>query len=229
MDRREFIKGGIAMAAITALSAAGLASGRQEKTPDKTDKNKVQPEKKKSGSTKKMKILVITGSPRRKGNSAILADNFIKGAEEAGHTVFRFDAAFKKVHPCTGCNHCGMDGPCVFNDDFNEVRSNIIDADAVVFASPMYYFGLSAQIKTVIDRFYAINGQIHVSKKTALLMTYADTVAKEAQPIISHYETLINYLGWEDCGRVIASGVWTAGSVKNTKFPEQAYKLGKNI
>ena len=222
MDRREFIKGGIAIAAITALSAAGLASGRQEKTPDKTDKNKVQPEKKKSGSTKKMKILVITGSPRRKGNSAILADNFIKGAEEAGHTVFRFDAAFKKVHPCTGCNHCGMDGPCVFNDDFNEVRSNIIDADAVVFASPMYYFGLSAQIKTVIDRFYAINGQIHVSKKTALLMTYADTVAKEAQPIISHYETLINYLGWEDCGRVIASGVWTAGSVKNTKFPEQA-------
>ncbi|MBP5287751.1 MAG: flavodoxin family protein [Elusimicrobiales bacterium] len=229
MDRREFIKGGIAIAAITALSAAGLASGRQEKTPDKTDKNKVQPEKKKSGGTKKMKILVITGSPRRKGNSAILADNFIKGAEEAGHTVFRFDAAFKKVHPCTGCNHCGMDGPCVFNDDFNEVRSNIIDADAVVFASPMYYFGLSAQIKTVIDRFYAINGQIHVSKKTALLMTYADTVAKEAQPIISHYETLINYLGWEDCGRVIASGVWTAGSVKNTKFPEQAYKLGKNI
>ena len=230
MDRREFIKGGIAMAAITALSAAGLASSdRPEKTPDKTDKNKVQPEKKKSGSTKKMKILVITGSPRRKGNSAILADNFIKGAEEAGHTVFRFDAAFKKVHPCTGCNHCGMDGPCVFNDDFNEVRSNIIDADAVVFASPMYYFGLSAQIKTVIDRFYAINGQIHVSKKTALLMTYADTVAKEAQPIISHYETLINYLGWEDCGRVIASGVWTAGSVKNTKFPEQAYKLGKNI
>ena len=229
MDRREFIKGGIAIAAITALSAAGLASGRQEKTPDKTDKNKVQPEKKKSGSTKKMKILVITGSPRRKGNSAILADNFIKGAEEAGHTVFRFDAAFKKVHPCTGCNHCGMDGPCVFNDDFNEVRSNIIDADAVVFASPMYYFGLSAQIKTVIDRFYAINGQIHVSKKTALLMTYADTVAKEAQPILSHYETLINYLGWEDCGRVIASGVWTAGSVKNTKFPEQAYKLGKNI
>ena len=229
MDRREFIKGGIAIAAITALSAAGLASGRQEKTPGKTDKNKVQPEKKKSGSTKKMKILVITGSPRRKGNSAILADNFIKGAEEAGHTVFRFDAAFKKVHPCTGCNHCSMDGPCVFNDDFNEVRSNIINADAVVFASPMYYFGLSAQIKTVIDRFYAINGQIHVSKKTALLMTYADTAAKEAQPIISHYETLINYLGWEDCGRVIASGVWTAGSVKNTKFPEQAYKLGKNI
>jgi len=230
MDRREFIKGGIAMAAITALSAAGLASSdKQVKTPNKTDKNKVQPEKKKSGSTKKMKILVITGSPRRKGNSAILADNFIKGAEEAGHTVFRFDAAFKKVHPCTGCNHCGMDGPCVFNDDFNEVRSNIIDADAVVFASPMYYFGLSAQIKTVIDRFYAINGQIHVSKKTALLMTYADTAAKEAQPILSHYETLINYLGWEDCGRVIASGVWTAGSVKNTKFPEQAYKLGKNI
>ena len=229
MDRREFIKGGIAIAAITALSAAGLASGRQEKTPDKTDKNKVQPEKKKSGSTKKMKILVITGSPRRKGNSAILADNFIKGAEEAGHTVFRFDAAFKKVHPCTGCNHCGMDGPCVFNDDFNEVRSNIIDADAVVFASPMYYFGLSAQIKTVIDRFYAINGKIHASKKAALIMTYADTAASEAQPIISHYKTLLNYLGWQDCGQIIAGGLWPAGAANGTKYPKQAYMLGKNF
>ena len=66
-----------------------------------------------------MKILVITGSPRKGGNSSILADSFIKGARESGHTVARFDAAFKTVHPCTGCNHCGMDGPCIFNDDFN--------------------------------------------------------------------------------------------------------------
>ena len=75
-----------------------------------------------------MKILVLTGSPRKNGNSATLADSFIKGAKEAGHTVERFDAAFKKVHPCIACNSCGMDGPCVFKDDFEFVRRHIITA-----------------------------------------------------------------------------------------------------
>ena len=178
---------------------------------------------------RKMKILVITGSPRKNGNSNTLADNFIKGAQEAGHSVVKFDSAFKNVHPCIACNKCGMKGQCVFKDDFEFVKENIIDADAVVFVSPMYYFGISAQIKAVIDRFYAINGQIHVSKKAALIMTYADTSTKEAQPIINHYETLLNYLGWSDAGKVIASGVWTAGDINHTQYPKQAYELGKKI
>ena len=178
---------------------------------------------------KKMKILVLTGSPRKGGNSATLADNFIKGAQEAGHTVVRFDSAFKNVHPCIGCNKCGMDGPCIFKDDFEFVREHIIDADAVVFATPMYYFGISAQLKTVIDRFYAVNGQIHRPKKAVLLMTYADTSVREAMPISNHYETLINYLGWRDAGRVIASGVWPVGAVNHTEYPQKAYELGKNI
>ena len=178
---------------------------------------------------RKMKILVITGSPRKNGNSNTLADNFIKGAQEAGHSVVKFDSAFKNVHPCIACNKCGMNGQCVFKDDFEFIRNNIVDADAVVFVSPMYYFGISAQIKAVIDRFYAINGQIHVSKKAALIMTYADTSTKEAQPIINHYETLLNYLGWSDAGKVIASGVWTAGDINHTQYPKQAYELGKKI
>ena len=178
---------------------------------------------------RKMKILVITGSPRKNGNSNTLADNFIKGAQEAGHSVVRFDSAFKKVHPCIACNKCGMNGQCVFKDDFEFIRNNIVDADAVVFASPMYYFGISAQIKAVIDRFYAINGQIHVPKRAVLILTYADTSAKEAQPILSHYETLLNYLGWSDAGKIIASGVWTEGDVNHTQYPKQAYELGKNI
>ena len=213
MNRRKFIKNTLITAAGAALvgAAAGIAS-------DKISKGE-----------KKMKILVITGSPRKNGNSNTLADSFIKGAQEAGHSVVRFDSAFKKVHPCIACNKCGMNGECVFKDDFEFIRDNIVDADAVVFATPMYYFGISAQIKAVIDRFYAINGQIHVPKKAVLIMTYADTSAKEAQPIISHYETLLNYLGWSDAGRVIASGVWTEGSVNQTQYPKQAYELGKNI
>lgn len=213
MDRRKFIKttfiaviGTATLCATSKLAGSKILKGKE-----------------------KMKIFVITGSPRKNGNSNTLADNFIKGAQEEGHTVVRFDSAFKNVHPCIACNKCGMNGQCVFKDDFEFVKSNIIDADAVVFATPMYYFGISTQIKAVIDRFYAINGQIHRPKKAVLLMTYADTSTKEAQPIINHYETLLNYLGWSDAGKIIASGVWAEGDIKHTQYPQKAYELGKNI
>lgn len=218
MKRRDFLKKGLALGAITMIAGPTIRRAHGFSEHDTIRKGK-----------KSMKILVITGSPRKGGNSSVLADSFIKGATESGHTVVRFDAAFKKVNPCTGCNHCGMDGPCIFNDDFNFIRDNIVDADAVVFASPMYYFGLSAQLKAVIDRFYAINGQIHVPKKAVLLMTYANTASSQAKPIISHYETLLSYLGWTDAGQVIASGVWQIGDVNRTDYPKQAYELGKNI
>lgn len=177
----------------------------------------------------KMKILVLTGSPRENGNSNYLASEFIRGAGEAGHEIFRFDAAKKEIHPCIACNSCGMNGPCIFKDDFETVREYLIPADMVVFATPMYYFGISAQLKAVIDRFYAINGQIHVPKKAALLMTYANTAKEQSAPISSHYDTLIDYLGWIDSGRVIAPGVWTENAVRSTKYPQMAYNLGKNL
>lgn len=218
MNRREFIKN-LAVATAGAASAAALGAETIQ-TPAKDHENHGR---------QKMKILVLTGSPRKKGNSATLANHFIKGAEEAGHTVERFDAAFKKVHPCIACNSCGMNGPCTFKDDFEFVRKHIIDADCVVFATPMYYFGISSQLKAVIDRFYAINGQIHVPKKAVLLMTYANTAASEAVPIKSHYDVLLKYLGWTDAGRVIAPGVWTAGAILHTEYPERAYRLGKEI
>ena len=209
MNRRNFIKN-------TLIAAAGAGVAAAAATFTNTG-------------GKNMKILVITGSPRKNGNSNTLAENFIKGAEEAGHRVVRFDSAFKNVHPCIACGKCGMNGECVFKDDFEFVRNNIVDADAVVFATPMYYFGVSAQIKAVIDRFYAINSQIHRPKKSVLILTYADTAAKSAEPIISHYETLLNYLGWSDAGKIIASGVWTESDVKHTEYPQKAYELGKSI
>ena len=101
-----------------------------------------------------------------------------------------------------------MDRPCIFNDDFQKLRPYLVDADMVVFAMPMYYFGIPVQMKRVIDRFYAINGQIKgVSKKAAFLMTYADTAKKEAEPMLVHYHTLMDYLGWTSVGEVVASGV----------------------
>ena len=206
MKRRDFIK--------TTLAAATLS---------------VLPQVSTAANGGKMKILVLTGSPRKNGNSNTLADNFIKGAKEAGHEIVRFDSAFKEVHPCIGCNSCGMNGPCVFKDDFEFVRQHIVDADMIVFATPMYYFGFSAQLKAVIDRFYAINGQIHRPKKTALLMTYADNSAEKEAILVNHYNFLVKYLGWENVGRVIAPGVWPAGAVNHTNYPQKAYELGKSL
>jgi multimeric flavodoxin WrbA len=107
-----------------------------------------------------MKITVLTGSPRKNGNSAYLTEQFINGAKDAGHEVFKFDCAHHKIAGCSACNHCGMNGDCALKDDFEIVRPHIVAADMVVFVSPMYYFGISAQLKTVIDRFYSINEQI---------------------------------------------------------------------
>ena len=217
MERRDFLKKSVLAALGTAVAGTGIVEAFNHISDNKSKTNK-------------MKIVVLTGSPRKNGNSAYLAEQFIKGAEEKGHEVFRFDCAFKQVEPCRACNRCGMNGPCIFNDDFQELRPRLIEADMVVFATPMYYFGISAQMKRVIDRFYAINGQIKgVSKKAALVMTYADTSTKEAEPMRVHYHTLMDYLGWTSVGEVVASGVWTVGSVQHTDYPQQAHQLGKSL
>lgn len=213
MDRRQFIVGSLAAGLAVGLDAVTALDGPARVAEARSSMN----------------ILLLTGSPRKNGNSAILAAQFSRGAEEAGHTVARFDAAFKNVHPCTACNACGMDGPCVFQDDFLFVREHIIPADVVAFATPLYYFGFSSQLKAVIDRFYAINGRIHAAKKAVLLMTYADNAARKERPLLAHYEMLLDYLGWSDAGRVIAPGVWPAGAVNGTPFPQQAYALGKSL
>lgn len=176
-----------------------------------------------------MKILVITGSHRPGSNSTILADNFIKGAEEAGHEVFKFEAAKMQVNPCTGCDHCHMDGPCIFKDDFEIVREHIIPADVVVFATPMYYFGISAQIKAVIDRFYAINPKITGGKKGVLLLTFGGDDLKTAHGIHAQYEIMLNFLKWQDAGQIAVPGVNLEKDVLKTDFPKAAYDLGNSI
>lgn len=221
MDRRAFLKKAVAatrVAGITPIAGAGVLDAVPNTALAKSLK------------TKTMKIVVLTGSPRRNGNTNYLAEQFIAGAKENGHEVFRFDCAEHEVAGCMACNHCGTNGNCVLKDDFGIIRPHLIDANMVVFVTPMYYFGFSAQLKSVVDRFYAINDRIKgAAKKTALLMAYADTAEKEAEAMLLHYRTLARYLGWEDCGTVVAPGVWTAGSVKNTRYGNDAYRLGKRI
>ena len=215
MDRRDFIKK-------LGLTAGAIAlSGMAEACQAATSKTK----------SNKMKIVVLTGSPRRKGNTNHMAEQFIKGATEAGHDVYRFDCASADVKPCIACNRCGMDGECIYDDDFsNELRPKLLGADMIVFCSPMYYFGFSSQLKRVIDRFYAINYKLMDSgKKGVFLMAYANTAKEGAEPMLMHYHQLLKYLGMTDAGTVVAPGMWPVGAIDNSKYLTDCYNLGKNL
>ncbi len=177
-----------------------------------------------------MKIVVLTGSARLQGNSSKLADAFIEGAKEAGHEVKRFNCAELKIGGCLGCNYCmEHDSVCCRNDDYAQLRNDLISADAIVFASPVYYFGLAAPLKAAIDRFYAIDKQLHCAKKTALLLSLGDTEAETAQPTILNYRAFTGYLGWTDCGSVIAYGCYGPDDVLKTDAIAQAKRLGQSI
>ena len=120
-----------------------------------------------------MKILLLFGSPNLNGSSRILADNFIQGAKEAGHSVSMLDIAHANIHPCTGYLRCGYEGPCIQKDDMKQIRKQILDTDMIVFVSPLYYYGFSAQLKILIDRFCSFNTSIHQKHLKSVLLSVA--------------------------------------------------------
>lgn len=175
-----------------------------------------------------MKIVVLKGSPRKSGNSSWLADRFIEGATEAGHEVFEFDCTKRQAKGCIGCNSCGMDGSCVQQDDFALLRQWLVETDVILFATPIYYFGVSGQLKSVIDRFYSVNKRIG-GKKALLFATMGNPDARVAEATEMMFDKMVSYLGWEDCGRIIASGVWAIGDIQHTDYGQKAYELGKSL
>lgn len=177
-----------------------------------------------------MKIVVLEGSPNRQGSSNMLADSFKQGAEEAGHTVEIVDAAHLNIHPCTGCIHCGYEGPCVQKDDVEIIRPQILNADMLVFVTPLYYYGISSQLKILIDRFCAFNSSIQRRHmKSALLAAAWNSDDWTFEALKSHYQTLVRYLNLKDMGMVLGAGCGTPSMTRNSNFPQQAYMLGKKL
>ena len=177
-----------------------------------------------------MKIIVLEGSPNPHGSSNMLADHFIRGAKEAGHTVKVIDAAHADIHPCTGCIHCGYEGPCVLKDDVETFRKDILEADMMVFVTPLYYYGMSAQLKTLIDRFCAFNSSIQRKHmKSALLTAAWNSDGWTFDALEAHYKTLVQYLKLKDMGMVLGKGCGTPSMTQHSKYPKQAYELGKKL
>ena len=165
-----------------------------------------------------MRIVVLEGSPNRKGSSNLLAEEFIRGAKEAGHTAEIIDAVHADLHPCTGCVRCGYEGPCVQKDDMEKFRGQILDADMMVFVTPLYYYGMSAQLKMLVDRFCAINSSItHKHMKSALLTAAWNSDDWTFEALEAHYKTLVRYLNLQDMG--MGARLWMRNSFHDAAFP----------
>ena len=178
-----------------------------------------------------MKITVITGSARKNGTSNYMADEFIRGAEESGHEVYRFDSARKEVKHCLGCNACGMGTkPCIHKDDFVELREHLLNSDVIVFVTPMYYFGMSSTLKKVIDRFYSIDPQLKEKNYKGILISVQHApVDAVKEPINAHYQAILSWLNMKNLGIINAIGIESVEQLKQTPYPKQAYELGKSL
>lgn len=180
----------------------------------------------------KKNILVLTGSPRRKGNSDMLADAFIEGAEEAGHQVTKVETARKKIAGCIACNTCFSKGKaCSIDDNFNEIAPLIEQADMLVLCTPLYWFAFPVQIKAAIDKLYAfIVGEKPLKIKESVLLVCAETDDMEGfDGIKRSYELIANYMKWQDKGQLLVPNVNKIGDILRTDALETAKELGRRM
>lgn len=175
-----------------------------------------------------MKITVITGSPRKDGNTFAMVDAFTRAAEAKGHRVVRFDAAMMRIGGCRACMTCFKTGKaCSFDDDFNLIAPHLLDADAVVWAMPVYWYTIPAQIKGVIDRIFAfcVAKKPIGGKKCGLI-----TCCEESDPTVMDGVRMplrrsAELLGWEMVGEVLVPGVFAAGDIDKTDGCSRAAAL----
>lgn len=164
------------------------------------------------------KIVVITGSPRRNGNSFAMTEAFIRAAEAKGHTVTRFDAADMKLGGCNACETCYKTGKaCSFDDDFNTVAPAVLEADAVVFTMPVYWYSIPAQIKCILDKMYAF------------CVAGKDVAGKACALIACCEEEDATVLEWRMVGEVLVPGVLNAGDIEKTDGCRQAAALAEKF
>lgn len=175
------------------------------------------------------KVLILSGSPRKNGNSDILCDEFARGAAEAGNHVEKIRVAEKNIGFCRACYACRGTGVCAIKDDMAEVLQKMIDADVLVLASPVYFYSIDAQLKALIDRTVARWLEVK-NKEFYYIVTAADSGKEAAET------TLACFRGYADCvdgaiekGVVYGMGVYEKGKVKDTAAMKEAYEMDRNV
>ena len=178
------------------------------------------------------KIIVLNGSPRKKGNTSALVKAFTEGAGSVGNSVTEFFLEDMNIHSCKGCFGGGKnpESPCIQKDDMEKIYPVYKEADIVVLATPLYYWSISGQLKCAFDRLFAVaecdSNYRNPKKECALLMAAEGRGFEET---LYWYEQLEKHIGWKSIGKVLCGGVMAVGEVEGKKELKEAYELGKSI
>lgn len=175
-------------------------------------------------------VLILSGSPRRGGNSDLLCEEFMRGAAYAGNQVEKIFLRSKKIGYCNACYYCKQSGGiCAIKDDMAEILSKMHQADVIVLASPVYFYSIDAQMKTVIDRTVAQWTQIK-NKEFYYIMTAAEDSRHAMDCTLECFRGLAACLsGSREMGVIYGTGVYEAGAVKDTPAMKEAFEAGKTI
>ena len=175
------------------------------------------------------KILILSGSPRKGGNSDYLCDKFSEGARDAGHDVEKIFVSEKKIGYCRACYACRNSHKCIIQDDMPEILDKMIQADVLVLASPVYFYSINAQIKTVLDRTLARWTELKNRE-----FYYILTAGEDNRAIMERSAEC--FRGFADCfdgsterGIIYGHGLYAPIDARNSKFATEAYELGKNV
>ena len=175
-------------------------------------------------------ILIVNSTFRRGGNTELLAKQFAKGAEEAGNRVKTISLRELKLQFCIGCLACLDSGKCVLDDSVNSHLLEVREADVLVFATPVYYYSMSGQLKTFLDRLNPLYGQENKFKEVYLLTAAAENDRSAMDGTVKGVQ------GWVDCfdgarlaGVVYGIGADAVGSIKDTAAYEEAYRMGRSV
>lgn len=175
------------------------------------------------------KVLILSGSPRKEGNSDLLCEEFKKGALEAGHEVEKIRVQEKNIGYCRACYTCREGGICAIRDDMAEILQKMIDCDVMVLASPVYFYSIAAQLKVVIDRSVARWTEVK-DKEFYYIVTAAEGEKAAAETTIACFR------GYADCvegarekGIIYGVGAYERGEIIGTQAMKDAYEMGKNV
>ena len=176
------------------------------------------------------KVLILSGSPRRGGNSDTLCDQFLKGASDARHEVEKYFISSHNIGYCSACYYCqSHDGECCKKDDMTELMPKILEADVLVFSSPVYMYSLSAQLKTVFDRMVA-KYEVIRDKELYYIMTAAEDEPDTMDTTLACMRGMAACIpGSKEMGFICGKGVYEKGEILETPYMQEAYDMGKNI
>lgn len=175
-------------------------------------------------------VLILSGSPRKGGNSDLLCDEFMRGAKEAGNEVEKIFIADKKISPCRACYYCRRSGgECIIKDGMSDILQKIIDADVIVLTSPVYFYSVDAQLKAVIDRTVARWLEVK-NKEFYYIVTCADEQTASAERTLECFRSYADCVeGAKECGVIYGTGVYEKGEIKDKQAMKQAYEIGLSV